>query len=429
MKITNIGGATAIIEHNGKRMLFDPWMDDGIFHGSWYHYPPSRVSIDALGHLDYVYISHIHEDHCSAGTIKHLNTDAEIIIMDKKPNFVAKFLDNNQFEFKRVNLVKPRSPVELAPGLIVDMIEGDPANPMSHAIDSIMVLKWDNFVLVNANDCSLYKDAIDYIKATYKKVDFALLPYGGGSGYPSCYQNLTHEEKLNEKNKIMMRRFDSFVECTNELSPTFVMPFADQYVVAGSRDHLNKYISHPIYPGVVAEYIKDKPFNSELILLNSAQSFDFDTLQTNPSEPFQAFTEKDQAKYLEGLKQAKYDHEHFRLNPSVALDRLVAHARSRMWEVQNKRGYHPEFKFYLDATDSQRRFEIDLSQAQSKEVSYFAKLEQPYLKMSVPDSLLMFLLVGHVSWNIADAALFIDYDRVPNVYDGKIYEFLNYLKV
>ena len=33
MKILNFGGATAILEHNGKRMLFDPWLDDGIFHG------------------------------------------------------------------------------------------------------------------------------------------------------------------------------------------------------------------------------------------------------------------------------------------------------------------------------------------------------------------------------------------------------------
>ena len=26
MKFTNIGGATAILEHRGKRILFDPWL-------------------------------------------------------------------------------------------------------------------------------------------------------------------------------------------------------------------------------------------------------------------------------------------------------------------------------------------------------------------------------------------------------------------
>ena len=39
MKLTNIGGATAFLEHNDKRILFDPWMDEGILYGSWYHWP------------------------------------------------------------------------------------------------------------------------------------------------------------------------------------------------------------------------------------------------------------------------------------------------------------------------------------------------------------------------------------------------------
>jgi UDP-MurNAc hydroxylase len=39
------------------------------------------------------------------------------------------------------------------------------------------------------------------------------------------------------------------------------------------------------------------------------------------------------------------------------------------------------------------------------------------------------LLLGHVSWNIADAALFLDYERVPNLYDSQLYVYLNYLKI
>src|SRR5947207_1178615 len=126
MKIKNIGGATAIVEHAGKSILFDPWMDDGIFHGAWYHFPPCQVSIADLGHIDYVYISHIHEDHCSRNTLMQINDDAEIIIMDKKPNFVAKFLDNHKFKFNKIHLVKPQSPVWILPNLKVDMLEGDP---------------------------------------------------------------------------------------------------------------------------------------------------------------------------------------------------------------------------------------------------------------------------------------------------------------
>ena len=91
MKIINFGGATAIVEHKGKKILFDPWLDEGIFHGAWFHFPPPVLGIKDIGHVDYVYISHIHEDHCSAGTLKHINKDAEVLLMDRTPNLVQNY--------------------------------------------------------------------------------------------------------------------------------------------------------------------------------------------------------------------------------------------------------------------------------------------------------------------------------------------------
>lgn len=104
MKIINIGGATGIVEHQGKRILFDPALDDGLVHGSWYHYPPLKTKINDLGEFDYIYISHIHEDHCSENTIKYLNKSAEIIVMDRTPrirNFITHFSKNTILNFKK----------------------------------------------------------------------------------------------------------------------------------------------------------------------------------------------------------------------------------------------------------------------------------------------------------------------------------------
>lgn len=429
MKFINLGGATGIIEHNGMRMLFDPWLDEGIFHGSWFHYPPMKTSIEQLGRFDYVYISHIHEDHCSAGTIEHLNKDAEIIILDKKPNFVAKFLDNHRFSFKKVHLIKSKTPTPLLPNLIVDMLEGNPADPMANAIDSTLILKWDDFVIVNANDCQPYPQGMDYILENYPKIDLALLPYSGGSGYPSCYLNLSEQEKNAEKHRILNMRLDAFVQNVNYLKPNYVLPFADQYAVGGSRSDLNKYISHPSCPGIVEKFIADKTFHSKLLLLNSTQAFDLRNHTITPAEPYCHYDEKEREQYLTSLKNAAYDYEHFKLSPAVALDRLVSHARNRQWQMQQAQQYFPVFNFYLDANDMERRFVIDLNSDTSREISFHVPLKEPYLRISVPATLLMLLLVGHISWNIADAALFLDYERKPNVYDPKIYEFLNYLKI
>jgi UDP-MurNAc hydroxylase len=430
VKLTNFGGATAILEHKGVRMLFDPWLDDGIFHGAWYHYPPLAGHIGDVGHIDYVYISHIHEDHCSAGTIKHLNRDAEIILMDRNPNFVARFLDANGFHFRAVHRIKPRAEKGLRPGLSVGMLEADPRNEMSHVIDSALLMRWDGFTVYNANDCLPYEDGVKYIKENYGKVDLALLPYSGGSGYPSCYSNLSDEQKFSEKRRVLDSRLDNFVRTVQQLDPRFVVPFADQYVVAGSRSHLNRFVSHPPCPGVVREQLVNEGLADRLVLLNSGQTFDFATRSKSPDTPYRAFTEEDRERYVSSsLLEKQYEHERFAFAPGIALDRLVSYSRQRLWALQQRKGYMPHFSIYLEIHDRKTRFQIRLDREEVVERDWSDGLEQPYLKISGGYTLMIMLLLGHMSWNIADAALFLDYERIPNIYDPEIYVCLNYLRV
>jgi UDP-MurNAc hydroxylase len=430
MKLTNLGGATAILEHKGKRMLFDPWLDDGIFHGSWYHYPPLAVGIGDLGHFDYIYISHIHEDHCSAGTIRYLNRDAEIILMDRNPNFVARFLEANGFHFKTIHLIKPRTEKEVFPGLTVGLLDADPSNEISYLIDSALMLRWDGFVVFNANDCQPYEEGMTFVRERFGKPDLALLPYSGGSGYPSCYTNLSDAEKVAEKTRILESRIRNFTKTVRYLDPKFVVPFADQYVVAGSRSELNRHVSHPPCPGVVRAPMEAEKLDARLILLNSGQSFDFDSQSKIPDVPYQFFTEEDRERYIsESLRHKLYDHERFAFNPGIAIDRLISQARTRLWIIQQHKRFMPVHSIYLDVQDRMKRYQIKLDREEVINVDWIAPLETPYLRVSCGYTLMVMLLIGHVSWNIADAALFLDYERVPNTYHPEIYVCLNYLKV
>lgn len=429
MKLTNIGGATAILEHAGKRVLFDPWLDDGIFHGAWFHYPPLQVGIDQLGHLDYVYISHIHEDHCSAGTIRHINPDAEIILMDRQPNLVARFLERHGFHFRKVHLLKPRVPLQLEPGLTVTIVEPDPSDEMARLIDSALLIRWDDFVVYNANDCLPYPAGMQYILDSHGKVDLALLPYSGGSGYPACYVNLSAGQKDAEKQRIVDMRLRSFADAVQFLQPAWVMPFADQYVIGGARAHLNAHVAHPASPAQVRAVLPAE-MATRLLLLNSGQSFDFGLQQKTPEAPYREFSAAEKAGYIgTELAGARYDHEQFSFGPSVPLERLVQHARAQMWQAQQRQAYFPRYNFYLDTTDTGRRFEIALDCAELTPMAPHAPCVEPYLRIAAPHSLLIMLLLGHVSWNIADAALFLDYERVPNSYDPMLFALLNYLRL
>ena len=430
MRFINFGGATAIVEHNGKRILFDPWLDEGIFHGAWYHFPPPVLGIEDIGHVDYVYISHIHEDHCSAGTIKHINTDAEIILMDRAPNLVKNFLHSNDFNFKKIHLIPPRTPTELESGLIVDMVEPNPNDEMARLIDSSLVLNWDGFTLYNANDCQPHPDGIEYIKQNYEKLDLALLPYSGGSGYPSCYVNLSDEEKLSEKYRIIEARFHTFIESVRQLNPSAVLPFADEWCVAGSRAEFNKFVAHSPCKGSVKKLYDDAKLESNLLLLNTGQSYDFATNKKSPDEPYKHFTDEERDQYVSSkLNNVSYDYEKFSFEKAVSLPRIIKYARIRQWEMQQKLNFFPDFNFYFDSVDTNQRFCINSKIEEVIEGQLDSQLIEPYLKISVPRDLLIMLLIGHISWNIADAAFFLDYERVPNNYDPELYALLNYLKL
>lgn len=430
MKLTNFGGATAILEYRGKRMLFDPWLDDGIYHGAWYHYPPLKAGIGDLGHLDYVYISHIHEDHCSAGTIKHINRDAEIIVMGREPNLVLQFLNSNGFKFKAVHCIRPQTPLEISPGLIVDMVTADPGHELNYFIDSGLILQWDGHVIYNANDCPPYEAGLRYIKKQYRDIHLALLPYAGGSGYPACYANLSDEEKFREATRIREAGFRGFGETVQFLNPRFAMPFADQYVIAGQRSNLNRYMAHPTDSGAVTATMQAMGLMDKLLLLNSGQTIDLVSGEKFPDEDFHSHSEKDRENYInEQLVNKRYEFENFDLAPVVPLDRLLAHARDRLWIAQKKQEFFPDFSFYFSVPDRKLLFRIDLSKEGIQRVEFDSVLQEPYLGVSMTASLFALMLIGHVSWNIADAALFLDYTRRPNQYDPKIYVLLNYIRI
>ena len=44
-----IGNACGIfIGNNGTKIICDPWIVDGVFDGSWFHYPPLKTIFDDI---------------------------------------------------------------------------------------------------------------------------------------------------------------------------------------------------------------------------------------------------------------------------------------------------------------------------------------------------------------------------------------------
>ena len=61
LHVTRIGHACQLIEIGGTRVLTDPWFTQT---ATYYQGEPVASTVEALGRIDAVVVSHEHYDHC-----------------------------------------------------------------------------------------------------------------------------------------------------------------------------------------------------------------------------------------------------------------------------------------------------------------------------------------------------------------------------
>ena len=55
------GSACIKIRLNDISILCDPWFTDGVFEGSWNRIQTVDNPVQKIGHVDLIYLSHIHQ--------------------------------------------------------------------------------------------------------------------------------------------------------------------------------------------------------------------------------------------------------------------------------------------------------------------------------------------------------------------------------
>ena len=98
MKITQFRSSTFILELGKIKILFDPWLVNGEYYGSWYQYPEYNLdeNLDKFN-VDYICITHIHPDHFSRKTLSKLNKDIPILILNYSLPFLKKNIERLGF--------------------------------------------------------------------------------------------------------------------------------------------------------------------------------------------------------------------------------------------------------------------------------------------------------------------------------------------
>ncbi|MDE1725563.1 MAG: MBL fold metallo-hydrolase [Thaumarchaeota archaeon] len=441
MRITQLYSASVIIEDKGVKVLCDPWLLGEEYFGSWGMYPPYQFRPENFKSIDFIYISHIHPDHCSLRTLDKLDKNIPVLIH----NFPIKFLKNTieKMGFTVIEL-EHNLRTRLRGSLHINILAGDNCNPEicgklmgcvgiqskfeTAQIDTIAVMDNEKQIVVNVNDCPLQigESTATQIKQQYKHIDALLLGYSSATSYPQCYE-LDTQEKIKEaeiKQKSKLETAKRYIEI---FEPKFYIPFAGRYTLAGKNYQLNKYRGEPELEVAFDWFVKNGPQNSIPILLNYDSYLDLDTGTT--SEQYIRIDEKEKERYgKERLASVRFDYENEQVPSADEIYQFIPQAYEKFEKERNDIGFTSDVAILLPISDTESII-ISRDGTGFKRISSEMEKDIPkYIKMTVDPRLLKWLLQGpkKANWSTADIGSHIWYKRVPNTYHRGLFRGWNH---
>ena len=408
MEFKFIGNAGGIFRGSeGTKILCDPWIMDGVFESAWYHYPPLKTKIQDLQNVDGIYVSHIHPDHYDD---RYFNfpKDIPLIILNEAPNFLKKNLINkgynNFIEIKNDQTVqfkefKLTSYKPFTKHIFEESLLGN-------LIDSALVLENDGTTAINFNDNQPDENACIFLKNKFKKIDLAMLNYNAAGPYPSCFDNLTEEEKINENKRILKRNFDHLCNIIPILKPKSVLPFAGAYIIGGKNYYKNKYLGTTTWDEC-ADYLKNNlKFKTNVFCLRENQTFDIK--KQKQLEKYKKININKMNNYIESLKNKKYEYENDKIPETTKLINDVKIASEKLLERVNKFNIKLKSNVYIKIGDE--NIKIIKGQDQNREL---------YCELDL--KLLNRIIHKKAHWNNAEIGTHISFRRIPNKMDPDVH--------
>jgi len=445
MKLTFHQSATVTIENNDVKILCDPWLIDGAFYGSWEQYPPYDFKPEKFDDIDYIYISHIHPDHCNVPTLSKLRKDIPVLIHSFPQKFLKMNIENQgfsvielphgeRFPLKNDTYISIFAADDCDPAICgklfgCSIYQSKPNDLQTNQIDTMCVIDNGKEVIVNVNDCpfEISNQVVEKVKNNFKKIDLLLVGYSGASAYPHCYK-LSPDEKLVASIKKKEFRLASGENYVRFFKPRYFFPFAGRYTLGGKNYELNIFRGEPELEEAFDELsLRLKDVESKGIILNVDSWFDISTGKTSSNYKRTDFDAK--REYVRKvLSKYKYDYED---DPEPKLEKITDLIESSYGRFEHHRN---ELGIKLDTTILIQISKNDYVAVSCNGKGYkiISKIDlkdfNKFLKLSLDNRLLYRILQGpkKAHWNNADIGAHIQFERVPNVYEQGIYHCLNF---
>ena len=408
---------------NGTKILCDPWLVDGVFDGSWCHFCKLKTTVNDVKSVDAVYISHLHPDHFDERYFD-FEKSTPLIVLDHGPNFLIKKLTalgySNLIKIKNEETITYRE-LELtmfSPFAKHNFHEARIGN----LIDSALLISCDGVSALNANDNTPTVAAAKMLSEKYGPITLAMLNYNAAGPYPSCFDNLSEEEKVIEHHRVLERNFNHLKQLLEAIKPKFMLPFAGAYVLGGDLYFKNKYLGTTTWEECAKWLNINGIMPTKAVLLRENDSLNVESgIADKEYEPLNMAEIKC---YIEdSLSQIKYPHQLESIPNKAQLLVDIEKAAIGMKERMARFGISSTFTVILNVFSE--RFQIYPSFApllKAEEVGN--KLE-----CKLDERLLRNILDRKSYWNNAEIGAHISFNRTPNSYEPDLHTGLQFFHI
>jgi UDP-MurNAc hydroxylase len=255
VRITFLGHAGLYIETHAGSVLCDPWFNPAYF-ASWFPFPSNEdLDRSAIGHPDYLFISHLHHDHFDPEFLRaHVSKETTVILPDYPLDLLERALRG--VGFNKFLKTKNYQPIEDGGLRFITSASVAPTDgPLG---DCGLVVDDSETRIYDQNDSR----PVDLDRLVgLGPYDVHFLQFSGAIWFPMVYQfpgkmkeTLGHKKRANEMERAL--------RYTQEVGATFVVPHAGPpcfldddlfYLNDFDRDPVNTFPDQTVF----LEYLRD----------------------------------------------------------------------------------------------------------------------------------------------------------------------------
>ena len=449
MKFTSLNNATVIIESNNQeKLIIDPWLIGNLYFNSWKpSYKLTEEGKSLLKDLDYLFISHIHQDHWDLETITFFKKNIKIFLPNLpflKKVIGDKLLDLGFSNIKYIDLLKDTRINPQITFSIIPPLNSFGQEEEEYLIDKDNIISIDTSILINDHSekvshillCDNTPYCPDSSKIVFKANNYNYpistlwYPYNGSAhDYPLCYDNFDLEEKKNIVEKMFLVRNKNIINLVQDTNSCKAIPYSSDFIFSGKREkEFNEIFSEQLSRSF------SKEFNNKLSksrkFLHLKQGYSIFTNGSDYKTFKSKFVEENPKK---AISRDKPKNKNFSLE--VILKSLEDAFLSSKKRYSKKSLELPNIPFFIFVEDLENTLECNLKDNKFKQTIYTnEKLEiifNEYILLSISSENLYFWLNGiyHID-NLTISGCLTWYRKTKNnTYPRDFYNFLNFFHI